>query len=199
MAPEAPGRPAVNASILTSDSELLQRLADRHPEAWHTVVDRYERLLVMTASRYGLDQHQRADVIQTTWLRLLENANQIRCAEALGGWLATTVAREALLVIRRTGRELPAPVPDRCSPDQVDVDDTLDAQARATRLRLAIATLPPRERELITVLLDPRGPSYHEVSRRLEMPIGAIGPVRQRALRRLRAALSTDLDHAFAS
>jgi DNA-directed RNA polymerase specialized sigma24 family protein len=49
--------------------------------------------------------------------------------------------------------------------------------------------LPPRKRALIELLLEPDSPSYQEISRRLGMPVGSIGPVRQRALHRLRARL----------
>ena len=57
----------------------------------------------------------------------------------------------------------------------------------------AIDALPARQRELMLALLAEPEPSYAEVARALEMPIGSIGPTRARALARLRR------DHRLAS
>jgi DNA-directed RNA polymerase specialized sigma24 family protein len=57
------------------------------------------------------------------------------------------------------------------------------------RLYQAIAQLPDRERRLIQLQLDPTQPGYAQISRTIPMPIGSIGPIRGRALRRLRTLL----------
>jgi DNA-directed RNA polymerase specialized sigma24 family protein len=54
-----------------------------------------------------------------------------------------------------------------------------------------LATLGERCRALVQLLyLSGTEPSYEEVSARLGMPIGSIGPTRQRCLRQLEAALA---------
>jgi len=45
------------------------------------------------------------------------------------------------------------------------------------------------ERRLIRLQLDPAQPRYAEISRSLGMPVGSIGPIRGRALRKLRCLL----------
>lgn len=50
-------------------------------------------------------------------------------------------------------------------------------------------SLPGRERQLVELLLDPAQPTYAQISEQLGTPMGAIGPVRHRAIRRLRALL----------
>ncbi len=53
----------------------------------------------------------------------------------------------------------------------------------------AFRKLPPRDQALLGVLMADPAPSYDEASRILGVPIGSIGPMRQRALARLRGML----------
>jgi len=173
-------------------AQLLAGLGSGDAAAWSAVVRRYGRLLMYICRQHRLTPEQTDDVVQNTWTVLFTHAAQIQNADGLGGWLVTTTRRDCLALRRRESHEVPT---DDCGNDwqdttvDIDVDDRLDAVPRSHRLRRAVATLPPRERSLMEILLEPELPSYIEISRRLQMPIGAIGPVRQRALRRLRIQL----------
>lgn len=173
-----------------SDAELVAAIADGDDAAWRMAVERFQGLLLWTARRYRLTAEETADVVQETWTRLLEHVTDIRDPEHVAGWLATTASRQSLAVLRQRRREAPAPDEVVDSTHTWDVDDQLDAVQRARALRRAVATLSRRERDLMEVLLEPEPPSYAEISRRLSMPIGSIGPVRGRAMRRLRAVLA---------
>jgi|tagenome__1003787_1003787.scaffolds.fasta_scaffold20433660_1 RNA polymerase sigma factor (sigma-70 family) len=179
--------PAATTSSTTT--ELFAAILDGDDAAWRLTVERYQGLLLWVARRYRLTGEETADVVQETWTRLLEHLGNIRNPEHIGGWLATTTARQSLAVLRQRRRESPAPDGVVDTTETWDVDDQLDAVQRAVELRRAVATLSPRERDLIEVLLEPEPPSYAEISRRLSMPLGSIGPVRGRALRRLRTLL----------
>jgi len=80
---------------------------------------------------------------------------------------------------------------DSADPAAPDVLDRLMAAEQARAVRRAVEQLPTRERMLVTALLDPAEPSYAEISGRLGIPIGSIGPLRRRALRRLRRLMET--------
>ena len=54
------------------------------------------------------------------------------------------------------------------------------------RLSRAITALPERQRLVLIELLKEESRSYLDVSRRLDLPVGSIGPTRQRAIARLR-------------
>lgn len=178
-------------------SDVLSPLRAGDPEAWDIAVEQYRNLLRHVVRRYRLTPDQSADVIQTTWLRFVENVHRIREPRAIGGWLATTASREAMAIGRQNRRETPTEIlPDIATSVTLEVEDRLAAEWRASRLRAAIATLPPRERTLVQTLLDPASLSYQQISQRLDMPVGAIGPIRQRALRRLRNALAPVLSDA---
>jgi RNA polymerase sigma factor (sigma-70 family) len=173
---------------------VLNALADGDSAAWSAMVSRYGRLLRHVCRQLQMTSEQTDDVVQHTWTALFIHARNIRSAEALAGWLVTTTRRECVAVRRRDAREVPT---DECGYDSpgivIDIDEQLDALPRRRQLRRAVALLPPRERSLIEVLLEPEVPSYTEIGRRLGMPVGAIGPVRQRALRRLRDRLTDSL------
>ncbi len=168
--------------------DIRAELAGGDAATWADVVARYHRLLLSVTRRYRLNDADAADVVQRTWTRLFEHAGQVRDPERLAGWLVTTASRECIAVRRRAWRE--APVPEMTITDTPeDVSDRLLGEYRARALRAAVATLPTRQRRLIEVMLEPQPLTYAEISRRLQMPIGSIGPIRGRALRRLRGTL----------
>lgn len=182
----------VAGSSHTDVADLLTRAARHEPDAWVALHDRYHRLLLAVSRAQGLTEADSADVAQETWLVLLEHLDDIRDPEALVGWLATTARRRSIRHRQCTRREAPL---EECLDTRavsVDLDEQLDAEQQHRALHRAVASLSCRERALVTALLDPEEPSYKEISTRLTMPIGSIGPVRQRALRRLRALLEAD-------
>ena len=53
-------------------------------------------------------------------------------------------------------------------------------------MRAAVGRLPGRQRMLLSTFLRRPAASYDEISAALDMPVGSIGPTRERALSRLR-------------
>ncbi|NAZ77089.1 sigma-70 family RNA polymerase sigma factor [Kineococcus sp. T13] len=159
--------------------------------AWELLVQRWQPLVAATVRQQGLGAGECEDVVQTVWLRLFTGIDCIRDQAALPGWLVTTSRREAWAAARRGRRELPCaePFPAEPSSDCDDVFRAVRQRLALSRLRPCVALLPERERRLVEALLDPREPTYREISHRLDMPVGAIGPVRRRAVQRLRLLL----------
>jgi len=67
-----------------------------------------------------------------------------------------------------------------------DMDEGMMRDERSQALRDALLELSPARRELLTLLLADPPLSYDEISNRLGIPIGSIGPTRARALEQLR-------------
>ncbi len=176
-----------------ANADLVARAATGDQDAWDRLVARYSGLLWAVARGHRLSHADAADVLQTTWLRLVENLDRLRHREAVGGWLATTARRECLRVLRRAGRQAPAEIDDleRADPDLPAPDASLLASERDATLWRAFAGLPARCQVLLRVLMADPSPSYEEVGAALDMPIGSIGPTRGRCLRRLRGLLGT--------
>jgi len=162
---------------------------------WPELLNRYDRLVRSTCRRFALTEAESADVAQQCWLKLWEHRQNVRDARALAGWIRTTVRRDCMVVRTARWRETPEDVPVEVTLGGVEEPDPASTVVGADdrrRLRDGIRTLPQRERLLLEVLLDPREPSYSEVAQRTGMPVGSIGPVRARALRRLRVVLGED-------
>lgn len=189
---------AVDEADLTT---LVRAAGAGHQPSWDALVQRFTGLLWAVARGHRLDSGDAGDVVQTTWMRLVEKLDQVEDPERLGGWLATTARRESLAVLRRRQREAPtaddafldvvatsggAAVGGRSGGDVVELDSRLLASERDAQLaRLFGALSGPCQRLLRVLMADP-APSYAEVSASLDMPIGSIGPSRGRCLDRLR-------------
>jgi RNA polymerase sigma factor (sigma-70 family) len=159
--------------------------------AWDALVERYTGLLWAVARGFRLDPADAGDMVQMTWLRLVEHLDSVADPDRLGGWLVTTLRRECLQLLRRR-RERPAAVDDLLTavPDGgPPVEDGLLLAERDAALWRAFRTLPERCQRLLRVLMASPPPSYAQVSSALDMPIGGIGPARQRCLSTLRRAV----------
>src|SRR5215471_1430485 len=75
---------------------LVQHAAGGDMQAWERLVDQYSKLIWSITAEYRLVESDAADVVQTTWLRLLEHIDRIQSPDRLGSWLATTARNECL-------------------------------------------------------------------------------------------------------
>lgn len=175
-----------------NDDALVQRIKDGDRDAWNELVARLTPLLWSIARRHGLSSHDASDAVQLTWLRCLEHIDQLSQAAALIAWLATICRRESMRLAARLGREEPLPEIDESlvwpppSDWLSDPHEQVVRRERSRGLRRAVAGLPPRPRSVLEAMLDRSDDGYAELSQRLGIPIGSLGPTRQRALEKLR-------------
>ncbi len=167
-------------------AELVHAAGEGDQRAWNAIVERFGGLVWATVRAHRLNAVDGAEVVQTTWLRLVEHLDRIRDPERLGGWLAATARNECLRQIRLGAREVPSD--DMAAferGDDVTLDHSLLTAERDRAFWKAFTALGERCQNLLRVLMADTEPSYQEVSEALGMPIGAIGPTRRRCLERL--------------
>lgn len=86
-------------NVAKTDHSRVAALFDAAREGDRAALDELVSLLTpllwQVARDQGLDADQAADVVQTTWLRLLGSFAEIRSPVALTGWLITVTKREA--------------------------------------------------------------------------------------------------------
>jgi RNA polymerase sigma factor (sigma-70 family) len=168
---------------------LVVRAAGKDEDAWDEIVERYAPLLWSICTRFQLGNQDREDVAQTVWMLLVEQLGKLREPAALAGWLAITTQRECLRVVtaarksERRGTWLDDSI--QFADDAVIEEEILAAEQNAC-LRAAFAELPPRCQQLLAMLLSDPPCSYAEISARLGIALGSIGPQRGRCLGRLR-------------
>ena len=173
-------------------ADLVDRALHDDKRAWNQLVELYSGLIRAVTRQFRLGDADAADVTQTTWLRLLEHIDQIHDGSRVGPWLATTARRECLRVVAQRKRVVlsgEAADFEYAVGDDGEVDGALLAAERAAYVNEALAQLPPRWRDIMTLLsADPPVP-YEQISQTLHVPIGSIGPTRRRCLRRLQVLL----------
>jgi RNA polymerase sigma factor (sigma-70 family) len=178
-----------------SDAQLIAACLKGEGWAWNVLVDRYKRLVYSIALRAGLGQEDAADVFQTVFTVLLENLRRIYEPQGLPAWLITTAKRTSWNVLRKRQRE---------STDAEGAAATLSAaeewllgehweEARWVDQALvgqALERLGGRCKRLLRLLYYDRSePTYEQISERLRMPLGSIGPTRARCLQKMRTIL----------
>jgi RNA polymerase sigma factor (sigma-70 family) len=176
------------ASTHRPDLAQLTRAAARGDErAWTGLVTRLDPVLHAVATRYRLGTDV-DDVVQTAWLRAVEHVDRMNDPAAIAGWLVTTTRREAMRTLQRGVREVvTGDVPAAVEADRGATPDAIAIEGeRRAAVRAAVARLPLRQRRLMTSLLATPAPSYDHVAQHAGMPLGSIGPTRDRAIARLR-------------
>jgi RNA polymerase sigma factor (sigma-70 family) len=167
-------------------SDLVSEAAGGNGRAWAELHRRYHRMITGVARSAGCASADLCDVQQAVWARLFRHIHRLRQPEAIGGWLAVVTKRECLRLIGR-------------GPAITDIDELASVAAtgdeplasvleneRRAAVRNAVATLSPRRRTLIETMLDHPDLDYGQLADRLSMPVGSIGPTRQRGLDELR-------------
>jgi len=178
-------------------AELLRRVREGDAVAWVAVTERYSNLLWSVARGLRMSEADAADAVQTTWLRLMENLDDIREPDRLGPWLATIVRRECYTIYRRAAR-FQSGEPD--GPDgwdgiggaTVPLEEELLRDERDVMLWRALGRLRPGCQRLLRVFMADPPPSYAEVAAAPDIPVGSIGPTRRRCLKCLRELFDDD-------
>jgi RNA polymerase sigma factor (sigma-70 family) len=168
---------------------LVTRAAGGDPAAWDEIIERYSPLVWSICARFQLSTCDRQDVGQNVWLLLVEQLGKLREPAALPGWLATTTHRECLRVVTaaRKAERLGTGLDDALQfVDHTMIDEEYLMAERNAALRAAFAELPPKYQQLLAMLMSDPPHSYAEISEKLQIPMGSIGPQRARCLERLR-------------
>jgi RNA polymerase sigma factor (sigma-70 family) len=181
--------------------DLVTRARNGDTRAWDVLVERYAPLVWSICRRHRLGAGAE-DIGQSVWLQLVDHLDRIRDPAALPGWLATVTRRECLRVLgaARGPLEARSAMDAEAIPDEQarTAEEELLVAERHAALREAFRDLPPAGQRLILLLMEDPPVPYAEISARLGIPVGSIGPTRRRCLDKLRrhpaiaALISTD-------
>ncbi len=171
--------------------DLFTRWIDGETRAMDELVRLMSPVLWQIVRAYGVDAALAEDVVQTTWLTLVRRHESIHEPRAVSGWLTVTARREAWRVSRLHRRadakeaiDLEPHLPSAPSAEHLAAQDD-----EARRLWDAVGLLQERCQRLLRVIAFDERPDYARIAEELKMPIGSIGPTRQRCLGKLRALL----------
>ncbi|GIL36537.1 sigma-70 family RNA polymerase sigma factor [Phycicoccus jejuensis] len=153
-------------------------------------------LLWAVARQSGLDHQAAEDVVQNTWLKLVQHAGSVDDPRSVLKWLLTTTRRDSWRLRSRGHREEPdahddvrEAEPDHTAPSPEDAVLAHDEQRVVWE---HFHLLSDRCQTLLRAIAYADRPDYAGVADALGMPVGSIGPTRGRCLAKLRAALTSD-------
>jgi RNA polymerase sigma factor (sigma-70 family) len=163
---------------------LLESAVEGVESAWQEIMARYSPIVSTVCHRCGVAGSDVDDIAGNVWLRLVLNLPKIREPKALPKWLMTTTRRECVQLRRNKDRQVPRETVDTA--DAQEVEAALLSAERGDVVRVALAELSERDRALLSLLFSDPPTPYKTISANLGMPVGAIGPTRQRCLERMR-------------
>ena len=170
--------------------DLVTRARGGDIRAWDALVERFAPVIWSICRQHRLGRADADDVGQNVWLRLVTHLDSLRDPAALAGWIATTTRRECGKACRAARRAQaatweadPGDVPDTAAES---AESRLLAAERRAALLQAFASLSSGGQQLLAILTEDPPVPYAQISARLGIPAGSIGPTRRRCLQKLR-------------
>lgn len=177
-----------------TDFALIQRCRKGEEAAWNEIYERYRRLLYHIPLRYGMGGDDAAEIVQRTLEIFIESLHVFHEESNIKSWLATVARRQAWRHAEHAKREGVLAEADLGESDlllnamgsvTLDENDEL-----AEWLYGGLMGLSEKCRTLLLALYFERDdPSYDEISARLSIARGSIGPTRGRCLKKLKQIL----------
>jgi RNA polymerase sigma factor (sigma-70 family) len=172
--------------------DLVRRCVERDPIAWGDFVDRFTPLVFGVLRSYQLSRHEREDVAQAAWVRVIQHMHRLKEPERAAGWLVVITRNEALKYLTRDCRLVPMGGMEdfeRMSPSVAGAEERALSIVQAQDVASLVDELSTQDQRLLGMLMAEPPYSYDQISRVLDIPRGSIGPMRARCFARLRRKL----------
>ncbi|HEV3311478.1 MAG TPA: sigma-70 family RNA polymerase sigma factor [Chloroflexota bacterium] len=186
------GNDVLVVDVQAQDAEILAEMQAGDDAALGTLYDRYGSLAFTMAYRMLSDRHLAEDVVQDVFLSIWRNvASYDSRRSSFRSWFLTIVRNRCFDKLRSkaTQPQLSPEVEIADQPGGQDVVREVTQSLRAERVREALGTLPPEQRQTIELAYY-GGLSQTEISERMAVPLGTVkGRVRM-AMQKLRDMLS---------
>jgi len=156
------------------ERDLVAASARGDQDAFRRLVERYRRLVLHVAFRSMGDMSLAEDVAQEAFIKVFRGLPHYRPEKPFVHWLHRVVANAVTDELRRKRATIPLDAlvnpPESSEADPEDVAGQHDVQQA---VRAAIAALPPRYREIISLQVF-HELTYEEIARRLRLPLGTV-------------------------
>jgi RNA polymerase sigma-70 factor (ECF subfamily) len=177
-----------------SDDDLMALYCDGTPEAFDLLFGRWATPVYNFARMLTGDDGQAEDILQETFLSVVQAAHRYQPRGRFSCWLMRIVRnkclnrieserlrRETTVALRSNSSDPVSPEPEPV--EHLEIDEGMDS------LRAAISRLPARQREAI-VLYGMEQMSYEKIALTLEVPVNTVKTLIHRA----RATLAQTVD-----
>jgi RNA polymerase sigma-70 factor, ECF subfamily len=171
------------------EAALVAAVLAHRPGAFDLIVERHRRDVYQVCYRFVGNHEDASDLAQDTFLRAYRGLKSFRGGSSLATWLHRIAVNVCLnRVSVRTPRA--EPIEDHELPDvrSASAPDELLAQESGSRVRAAIAKLPPKQRATV-ILRVYQELSHQEIAAILRSSVGAVKANFFHALANLRRLL----------
>jgi RNA polymerase sigma-70 factor (ECF subfamily) len=177
---------------LMKDEELIQKIVDRDHQAFKSLVDRYQHLVINACYNLIGNRQDAEDVAQEVFLQVYKSAQKFRGEAKISTWLYRIAVNRSLNFIRDHKRfgwlrnlssllegerqrvaEMPAP-----NSDQPDL--ALQKKEQNVVVQREIASLPEKQRAAF-VLHAYEGLPYQEIAQVLQLSLSSVESLIHRA------------------
>ena len=188
------------------DRRLLAEVAGGKPEAFATLYDRLSGPLFTLCLRMVGDEEEAEDILQEAFLTIWRRAGTYDPARSnVFSWAVHLTRCKTIDHLRSRGRRLrvvgpapdqtgdggafPTPVtPKEAAAATPNASDDADRREQAERVRRELGALPAEQSQVIEMAFF-SDLTHHEISARLEQPLGTIKARIRRGLLKLRDGL----------
>ncbi len=171
-----------------ADGDLVAMALGGNPDAFSTLVERYDRAVYHLAYRTLHDVEEARDATQEAFFKAFRSLRTFKPGAKFSTWIFAIAYHACCDRLSRRKRYSNEEMPDRADagpgPEQQAI-----ALDEATRLRAAIDALPEKYRTVIT-LYHLQGRQYEEIAEVLNLPMGTVKTHLFRAKEQLRRLLA---------
>lgn len=176
-----------------TDEELVRGVARIEPAPFEELYERHGAVAFGLARRMLRTQERAEDAVQEAYISLWRGAARYDPAGgSVRSWLLGMVRNRSIDILRRLGvderRRIAIGFEDRIAAgEQLETD--LIRREEATRVRSALATLPPDQRRALELAYY-GGWTQTEIAEHFDIPLGTVKSRTRLGLEKLRSALA---------
>ena len=162
----------VTAGTGPDDAELVRAFAGGSEQAFKELVSRYEAPLYRFVWRQVRNHAEAADLCQEVFVRVFLKAGSFRGESSFRTWLYQIAINQCRNHFRSRGRERLEDVEiDSLPPADCPAGDAAEAAQEARRIRAAVETLPPRQRDAVELRFY-QDCTFAEIAEIMSCPVG---------------------------
>lgn len=174
------------------DIQLITAIAEKDNNAFRTLVERYQRVVINLAYKFTHNHQDAEDIAQEVFFAVWKQAKKFRGESAASTWIHRITVNHSLNYLRKHKREK-SELPDdklmhKAAPGSGNPDRVMESKYNKEIFYKALESLPEKYR-IPFVLNKLEGMSYKEVAETLRISVPNVESRIHRAKRAMQEAL----------
>ena len=192
--------PVIQPAADASESRLADRALAGDRQAWGVLIERHDRVVVLSLLARGVRLAQARDLSQQAWLRLMDQQRAGRLTSlSLPGLAIRQAAFLALEAARPRGPETLSLEEDpsvlAVADPAASAEERLISREELTRAREELARCSPAARRVFDLVYADPGVPHADAARRLGLSVQRLRQTLCEVRARLRKAIETEPSH----